>query len=182
MNIGKYVGRAIYISDENGNDLASTTILEHQMDYMNITVKGAIQSETELVTVLILESDGVYEYRGRIRRVNSAAMSTEISLFNGKIKEARAAKRYNLNLGASVISLVFGDITAPLPQPIDVFVVNLSTSGALLRAKANSLRVDSVVGLRLPIDESAPPLHAKIMWNKNMDDTDAEYGCEFIRA
>lgn len=179
MITGKYEGRPIYIHDYDGNSIADSVILETQPD-MTITIKGTIDSSSEFVTALILGDDGVHEYQGKIRRVNSAYMTSELALFKGRVKESRSSQRYALRLPALVEHLLFGENSAPLPQPVEVLIINLSTSGALLQARPNCFSVQSVVELKLRIGDEIETLHTKVRWVKYINSTSAEYGCEFI--
>lgn len=179
MNTGKYVGRLIYVYDQDGNNLASTTVLKCRSD-MIITVKGIIRNSSEFVAVLIIEPDGVHEYQGRIARENTAYMTTDLALFKGKVKELRSSKRYTVKVMARVDFLLFGEKHTPLPHPVEALVVNLSTSGVLLQAKPNSFNANSVVELELPIGDDVAKLRTKIMRIKHIDGVTEEYGCEFI--
>lgn len=180
-----YVGCRTFIYDENGDEIIKTHITEHGKDDMTITVKGAINPEKSdaPVTVLIISDEGIYEYSGRVRKFASSYMETKIGLFGGcEKKDTRESKRYPINMPASVKSLMINEEAIPLLNPLSVSVLNLSTSGALIKASADCFTKDSIIQMLVDINGHATNIYGRIVRVKEVDASTAEYGCQFVYA
>ncbi|MEG0542076.1 MAG: PilZ domain-containing protein [Angelakisella sp.] len=159
-------------------------ITGHNREYMTISVHGHFRAaETnEFVTVLILTKDGVHEYSGKMRRSTAESQTAEIGLFKGRVKEDRAAKRYDINAPATVENLILESGKMALRSPVKVTLVNLSTTGALLQATPDCFAMDSVVEIKLGITSSLSTMHGKIVRVRSLNTTCAEYGCRLVLA
>lgn len=176
-----YQGCRIFIHDKNGKDVACTTITEHKKDFMIITVNGIFNEliNNDYVTLLIITSSNVYEYRGTLRGTSHVAGTMDFALYKGHVKKTRAATRYPINTNANVKHLVIKTNLYPLLNPIKVFIVNLSTSGALIRAKQNCFAMNAVIEIELIINGNTTMIYGRIVRIVNIDSTTSEYGCEF---
>lgn len=183
MAMCNYTGRRIFIHDADSNSIANTTVSAYNSQYMVVSVKEDLSknNNSEFVSVLILTDDGVHEYQGKFHR-SAHTMLTDIALFKGKVVENRAAQRYAINTTAFVESLIIDDLVVPLLNPLTVFAVNMSATGALLRSLPNSFNLESILEFKLNIGGKATTLYAKVVRVQNTDPASAEYGCEFISA
>lgn len=183
QTITNYTGCRVYIHDENGVDLASTVITEHNKDYMIITIPGLYSApdNSGVVNVLILTDSGLHEYRGRLRKSVINPTSTEVLLFKGTVKkDYRAARRYTVNTEAVAQGLFMNASNAPFLDPLCVSLVNLSTSGALIKAEPNYFPMDAVIQLRLRLGEAMTTVYGQIVRIKDLGPSATEYGCKFI--
>lgn len=183
MLMQDYAGRHIFIHDGMGNSIANSTIETHNREYMTVQVKGrfAGPAGSEFVSVLILAGDGIHEYKGKIRH-STKPLTTELALFKGKITENRTSKRYAINTIAGVERISMNDIPVPLQSPLTVLVVNLSTSGVLLRAVPGCFAPDSILSFRLNIGGKDAIISAQVVRVSEIDTTTHQYGCMLISA
>lgn len=180
---GNYNGCRIFIQDEDGNNVASTTVIEHNKAYMTILVRGILNNVRSdvFVTVLIMSNNGIHEYRGKLRKMLTASSATEIALFQGQLKkESRISKRYVVNTKAVVKSLIINRNHVPLLNPLDISIENLSSSGVLIRTQPNCFNVNSIIELKLNIGNSPTTLYGKVVRLQAVDTHNTEYGCKLI--
>lgn len=180
--IGSYKGHHIFVRDESGNDVANTTVLDHDRDIMTVSIEGAsgsIENNTP-VTVLILARNGVHEYSGRLKRSVLDSAITNIALYKGKVKENRQAARFTVHTMAMVESLVINSNPAPLLNPLPIFIENLSASGALIKTAPDCFTLNAIVQFRMDIGEKSTTIDGQIVWIKPVNKKITEYGCRFI--
>lgn len=157
-----------------------TVILEHDTNFMTISVKGELGGVAigEHVDILVLLPNSAHEYSGVLRRYNGTA--TTLTLYNGRVKESRGATRYSANSLAKVENLVYGEQLAPLHRPLKVLLVNISTSGALIRTKPNSFIKDATAELRVSTGDSETVVQGVVVRVHKVDENQEEYGVRFI--
>lgn len=176
-----YKGCRIFIHDENGSEIAHTTITEYDSDYMRATIPCVLNIEnTEFVSVLIITNEGIHEYLGKILKPLFNSLSSQIALFKGQLKkEVRNAKRYSINTTAQIQSLVIRSNPAPLLNPLNVSILNLSSSGSLIRATPDCFRMNSVLEMKLSLGSNLTTIYGQIVRINNVDQTVTDYGCKF---
>lgn len=165
--------------------VTQTKILHFDAATMSVTVGGlsGFGKTDQLVSLLISTDDGVHEYCGRAHRSGIDPTQTEISLFGGREKEeSRVAKRYPINMQASVQNLIFDAIAMPLLHPLVVSILNLSSSGVLIKAGAFSFAENAVIHMLFNIDGQPTDIYGRIVRVKEIDSNTAEYGCKLMGA
>ncbi|MEG0542762.1 MAG: PilZ domain-containing protein, partial [Angelakisella sp.] len=174
MNYKGYT--AIIISDTVDSEVR-TTILEHDTNFMTISVRGRLPGIAfgEHVTILILMPSCVHEFSGVPRKSNG--MSSSLTLYNGRLKESRSAVRYTVNSPAVVENLIFDDKLAPMCNPLNVRLINVSTSGALIRAKPNYFCKDAAAELKITVETVVQGVVVRV---QEVDDETTDYGFRFI--
>lgn len=180
LNANQWVGRKIYVYAEAGGDaIAKTTIYEAEPSKMYIKVQSneLYRKGYGRVTVLLLGDNAVYEYKGNLRR--SGYGTCEIALFQGKERENRTAPRYNVQVPISIDTLLAGEDKIAMKTPLEATVCNISTSGALLRAKPNALGERASFQLRMHIGGNETIITTTVMWVNEVDEQAWEYGCAF---
>lgn len=107
-------------------------------------------------------------------------MTTEIALFKGKIRENRAAERYPIKTQGDVRSLVVSSSLIPLLHPLEIFIENLSSVGALIKGKPDCFSVDMVIEMNFTIGNNDTTMFGKVIRIKETSQDLVEYGCKFI--
>ncbi|MEG1777884.1 MAG: PilZ domain-containing protein [Angelakisella sp.] len=157
-----------------------TVIQEHDTNFMTIDVKGALRGIAigDHVTILVLLAGSAHEFNGVLRKSNAGTSS--LTIYNGKVKESRCAVRYVTNSPALVPNLVYDGELYPLCHRLEVTLVNVSTSGALIRTKPNSFVKDAVAELCITIADSETIVQGVVVRIRDIDDENSEYGFKFI--
>lgn len=176
-----YTGKKIIVYDETTQKtIAETTILEYDRGKRLLTADSReFACECEYVSVLIFDDNGLYEYKGTMRKSPVYGLIS-IALYKGKPKEDRAYTRYTVHAKASISQLVIGNKLVPIRTPVEMAVVNLSVNGILLRGYCNLMNIGTSFQLRLHLGEdNLALLNTTIVRIKKPDppDTDYEYGC-----
>lgn len=176
-----YTGKKIIVYDETTQKtIAETTILEYDRGKRLLTVDSReLTCECEYVSVLIFGDNGLYEYKGSVRK-SPVYGHISIALYKGKPKEDRAHTRYTVHAKASISQLVIGNRLVPIRTPVEMAVVNLSVNGILLRGYSNLMNVGTSFQLRLHLGGDNPALlNTTVVRIKKpaSPDTDYEYGC-----
>lgn len=172
--------KAFFYEEETGKKLGQATIVKHDRINFLITVtETSVSFEGQSrVLLLILTRGQPQEYMGTVRHRTSMG-TREIALFKGRAKEDRSSCRYTVNTPARVEQLLISGRLLPLPKPVDAVVLNVSTTGVLLRARANALNVGTSFQLKMDIDGSVAVLNTTVVRIDPIDKISAEYGCKF---
>ncbi len=180
---GSYSNLSVIIHDKYGNQITRSNIISYKSDELVMEISSSLPRDllNEQVSVLIIKaSEKPYEYGGVIRRITPE--SSFISLYKGKEKEGRSAKRYKFESPAVIDNLVFDTEYSPLHTPIRVDVVNISSSGILFNAKPDYFALNSLLSIKLKIGEKETRLIGEVISSQNKSDSeDSEYACKFIK-
>lgn len=172
--------KVIIYGEKSGRVICETTVIEY--DRKNVTIKvyaSKIEDNScEHVLLLILHPKAIYEFKGTIRDGGARGYHS-IALFQGKEKEDRTSKRYIVNIPAKVENLVIADRLLPLPVPKEVFVVDISTEGVLVRTMINTFNIGTIFQLKLMISGSMTEINTSVVRINKIDEKNAEYGCKF---
>ncbi len=181
LNQQQYEGCTVFIRDENSDATVRTTIVVYFKGSMTIQVRASLKdfSVGMHVVAVILSEHGVHEYRAVVRKITPTM--SELSLYKGMVKqESRTATRYPVNAPATVVSLIAEARRMPLHTPLEVYIVNISTSGVLFRSKPDYFALEAIVELHLQIDGKVMILDATVVRMTHTDNTTTDYGCKFI--
>lgn len=170
----------IIINHENGGLIAETTILEYDKDLAQLGVSNYLYpfAVNQKLSVIIFCDGGVYTFRGNVRRC-SGGMAL-IALYKGNVKKDRQRERYAVKAPARIDMVVSEDDIKPLEHPYNVTVLNISTSGALVRADIDAFELNTAVQLNLKINGEATPILSTVVRKTPIDNNTADYGCQFI--
>ena len=169
----------VFINAEKGNQLvAKTVILDYDSERMAITVDGSNfqMKENEKVSLLVLHASSVYEYLGIVRRKDVSGRQ-EITLFKGHEKEDRESIRYVVNVPGKVEGIFIGNMKAALNPPPEILIVNISTSGILMRTMASTFNVGTSFQFSMSINSNKTVLTAIITRVNHLGNNEFEYGC-----
>lgn len=177
MNYKGYT--AIVKGQDNGSEMR-TVILEHDTNFMTIEVKGRPNGIAigEHVNILVLLPGSAHEFSGVLRKCNGT--TTGMTLYNGRVKESRGATRYVANSPALVAHLIYSGQLVPLCNPLNVLLVNVSTSGALIRTKPNSFAKDAEAELKMNTGDSETVVQGVVVRVHDIDEGATEYGFRFV--
>lgn len=180
LDYSNYKGNKVIIYDEkNKETIAETVVVDYNISLQTIIVdcsKFAVDG-IDRVSVLVLGDNGIFEYRGTIRSMGGKN-TIGIALYGGKSKESRKYTRYAVHTPAVVEGILVGGKQIPLPQKVQVHVVNISSEGVLIRAKAGFLNVNASFQLRLTVAQESLLLTATVMRIGEVQEGLAEYGCK----
>ncbi len=159
-----------------------TKIIEHNRQFHTIKIKidGAnfISSLTH-ISIVIFTKDDILHFMGSVRK--SFDINTiEIAIYNGKHKEDRRNPRYDISSCGLVSSLCISRQFITLRTPLMVNVINISSSGALVRTLPNAFFKGSIFSLDLELNGSEMKLMCLVVRVNELDAETANYGCEFV--
>lgn len=173
--------RAIVRDEESGNIITETTIQEHDKTLMVISVESRPFDNQgySRVSVLVISDEEILQFLGNVRKY-SAAGRVQIALFKGKLKEDRSNKRFSIGAPAVIENLIVDGLMQPLAKPEQVTVVNISTSGALVRTSPNMLQLYGFFQLKIMINGQETVLNNCVMRTHKSGQAFSEYGCKFV--
>ncbi len=171
----------VVYDDHNEMKLTQTKVVRFDKNTFTITIDGAGLDwlGEDRVSVLIMGSGSVYEFKGNMRRKTGTGLR-EISLFKGRPKENRSSTRYTVNAPARVEHLIIAGKSIPMRSPLDVTVINVSVEGALVKAKLDAFNIGTSFELKLKIGDANTLVRACVMRRFYIDDQYAGYGCRFL--
>lgn len=177
-----YTGCKVIVCDESKKMEGETVVTAVDKDSQTITVNADRLGFacSDRVSVLILCSAGVFEYKGSIRRQNQPLGHLGIALYKGRKQENRKAVRYPVRVPAEVAYLVVANQLVPLDETVPVMLLNISTEGALIQASAAAFHPGATFLLRMQITEdSQTNLNTSVVRVEDIGNGRAEYGCIF---
>jgi hypothetical protein len=175
---GDHTGNTVLIYDSNGNHLSDSVITsyskaEQQIQLRRMPKELKVNDDCKL---LVLSLPTPCEYLGKVRK---SAGSFYIALFQGQEKESRAASRYPVNTPALIDTLIVEGKHYKLHTPVDVVLINISTSGVRFRAPFFSLNDGHVFHMHMVISGSKKQLIAQVLNHLDNEPASSDYGCCF---
>ena len=176
--IPDYEGCAVFVYDQENNRVAEAVILDHNRRDHIIRISHTLDNvrSTERLNLLIVHPEEVNEYSGTLRSI--IAGSRELALFRQRPRQGREAIRHEINETA-MASIVDAKLN-PVSDAVQVTVVNMSTSGAMIKTNFSRLKVGDSLEIKMNFGGTESLLHAKIVRDRYVTDGVAEFGCKFI--
>ena len=176
----RYENCPAFIYDEDGGLVGSSRITEHDRYNVSIRVSGEFKEikQGSRLNVLIVHDGGASEYNGVAR--GAAKNEREISLFNHQERDGRNSIRHTVDSPAVIEHTIVAGERVPLYAPLEVTIVNISTTGALVRSPVGLFSVGTVLEVVLRVDGQDNRLLGEIVRLKaNLRGT-WDYGFKFI--
>ena len=176
--IPDYEGCAVFVYDQENNRVAEAVILDHNRRDHIIRISHTLENvrSTERLNLLIVHPDEISEYSGTLRSI--IAGSRELALFRQRPRQGREAVRHEINETASVC--IVDENLKHVSEAAQVTVVNMSTSGAMIRSQFGRFKVGDSLEILMKFGGTESVLHAKIVRDRYISDGVAEFGCKFI--
>ncbi|MCI8341757.1 MAG: PilZ domain-containing protein [Firmicutes bacterium] len=175
--------RAIVRDSESGGTICDTKIIGHDKreNFISIEPLKAASSHSNNVSVLIFTDSGLYEYLGTFRqRIGSFKMT--IALYEGKEKENRACKRYELSEKGIIENIVVFEKPVKLPYGVNFQVVNVSANGILIKALTHSFFIGSEFQIVLTMGDNHVMFVCEVVRIGKVNGGITEYGCKLLYA
>lgn len=174
-----YTKSQVFIYDMEGNHLVNTIVISHdkvdkQIQVANMPSSLKVNDECRL---FILTSPTPCEYVGKVRKF---AGITSFAMFQGVVKENRAATRYKVNTPAVLNAYVHEGKVYPVLKPINVTLINISTSGVRFRAPYYTLNEGDFFRINMVVSGSNKSLIAETINHLDHNQCEySDYGCHF---
>lgn len=176
-----YEDAQILIYDLEGNKLSETVVTAHDKASSQIKVrtfpKGMKANDD--CRLLILTSPAPCEYQGKLKKVGADMF---IALFQGHEKESRTAARFTVTTPATIDLLICDGKPYELLSPVNVTLLNISTSGVRFRAPYYTLFEGSKFRLNMTISSAKKQLIAEVVNHLDKDTLSSDYGCRFVES
>ena len=175
--------RAVMRDSDTGKTIADTKILEYDKRDNIIGVSaGCFESRgIKHVSVLIVVDGSLYEYLGYIRNSVGANL-IGIALYEGKEREDRACKRYEIKARGMVENVLVLNKPVKLHKGIDVEVCNISANGVLIKSFQDSFYIGSEFQLLLEMDNNKIMFNCEVVRVEKEEAGFMNYGCKFLTA
>ena len=176
--IPDYEGCAVFVYDQENNRVAEAMILDHNRRDHIIRISHTLENvrSTERLNLLIVHPDEVNEYSGTLRSI--IAGSRELALFRQRPRQGREAVRHEIN--ETAVAIIVDEELKPVSEDIQVTVVNMSTSGAMVKSQFARFKVGDALEIKMNFGGTESLLHAKIVRDRYLGDGIAEFGCKFV--
>ncbi len=179
-----FIGQDVIVRDAQDIQIAKSTITAHDRHNMSIDIDTELPEAmlNTYVSILMFPHDtSPVEYRGLIRKIVSSR--TTISIFKGEELPGRGAKRYTINAPAVIDAVMLMHRRLALSVPLDINIINISTSGMLFSSEANLFGgVNSVVCVQLFMNGHLSGFVARIVRTKPIDGGKSfEFACKFVQ-
>jgi len=176
---GDFTGCSVLIYNTDGNHLISTHIREHDREdqHIKLNLMPDELSVNDNCKVFVLSSPTPCEFLGKVKKLGG---NTTIAMFQGQEKENRGSTRYAVSTPAGIESLVIDGKSYNLQNPVEVTLINISTSGVRFRAPYYSFIVGDVFIMNLVISNSKKIVTAKVVNCVEKLNVSSDYGCRFM--
>ena len=171
----------VIIYDNDGNQMGSTVVKEHDKREMTISVselpEGATQGER--LDLLIIYSGGAGRFYGTPRK-SMGIGAYEIALFKEHEQYSRGAERFKLSAPALINNIVTNLGKTPLEPPVKVVVKDLSTNGMLIKAPPGNFKKGQTLEIDVNIQGKDVVFYGLILREQEGDYNTVSYGCKFV--
>jgi hypothetical protein len=171
-----------FIYSEKGEFLTKINIREYDRSERYIVIPDTpVLDDVKRCEVLIIASPAPYAYKGTIHTHNYEKI---IKLYRETKKDNRIETRFNIEMTATVGSLIYSRRTYPMHTPIEVELVNISKNGVRFRSEPNDFYSGNVFNIYLKTGRKFKLLTAEVV-NVTEPSVDfpfdfAEFGCRFV--
>jgi len=178
---GDFTGCSVLLYDTNGNHLGSTVIREHDRgeQHIKLNLMPAMLRANDNCKVFILSSPTPCEFMGMVKKLSGSLI---IALFQGQEKENRGATRYPVKTTAYIEALIIDNKEYNLQIPVNVTLINISTTGVRFRAPYYSLNEGDIFKVNLVVSNSKKTLTAAVINHTDKEPVSSDYGCRFIEV
>ena len=176
---GDFTDCTVFIYDIDGTHLANTVVKTHDKGAQQIQV-GFMPFELGIndnCKLLILSSPTPCEYQGKVKRVGGNQF---IAMFQGQEKESRSSSRYPVNTPALIDALIVDGEPHVVQTPIEVTLINISTSGVRFRAPFYSFEDGDSFQMHMVISNNKKRIIAKVVNHLDNEPDHSDYGCLFL--
>jgi len=177
--LGDFTDCSVLLYDMSGNHLGSTVIREHDKKEQQIKVNlmPTVLRANDNCRVFILSSPTPCEFSGKLKKIGGSLI---IAMFQGQEKENRGAMRYPVNTSAKIEALIIDEQSYYLQTPVDVTLINISTSGVRFRAPFYSLIENDVFMMDFIISNANKTITAEVVNCMDKGTESSDYGCRFV--
>lgn len=174
-----YTNTQVLIYDLEGNHLHDTMIVWHNKveKQIQVAVMPPGFKANDECKLFIMTSPAPCEYMGKVKKVGG--MFT-FALFQGHVKEDRAATRYKVNTPATISTYFSDGKSFDLLKPISVTLINISTSGVRFRAPFYTLNDGDRFRINMTISGANKSLIAESLNHLDDEPAHSDYGCRFV--
>ena len=176
---GDYTMQTVLIYDTDRNHLITTYVLMHEKDLKQIIVETLPDSLklNNNCKVMILTSPVPVEFDGKIKRLGNGLC---IAMFQGQERDGRSSERYSINTQAKISTLVVDGQQHQIQTPINVVLINISTTGLRFRAPFYSFEVGDQFQMDFSVGTNQKKVVVKVMNAVDNGSESSDYGCRFI--
>jgi len=179
-SMGNYTNSLAVIYDADNNCISRTMITGHDRRAMTVEISDALENikAGARIKLLIIHHDSVSEFNGVLRRPRSGVC--EISLFAEHEREGRTSSRHTLNRSGVVNNMIINRQQGPFPQPLNIIIENLSTTGILVKSPVGGFMVGSIIQVEFDAGGKEATVFGKIVRENINDDNTVSYGCQLV--
>lgn len=181
-DVGDLKGAKVTIRNEYTEEIISeTTVLDYDRQRRVITVdgRGFQEEEATRVVLLIISRTQMLECAGIARRVSGSG-KREIPIYRVQVKESRVSTRFEVRAPAKILSLSMSGRMIPMDEPLEVTVINISTSGILLSTKDTTLQVGSRFQLWMERLGKDTAVNSTVVRELGAQKGERRLGCSFL--
>jgi len=171
--------QTVLIYDTDGNHLITTYVIMHEKDTKQIiveTLPDCLKLNNNC-KVMILSAPVPVEFGGKIKRLGNGLC---IAMFQGQERDGRSSERYSINTQAKITTLIVDNQEHPIQTPINVVLMNISTTGLRFRAPFYSFEVGDQFQMDFSVGQSQKKVVVKVVNNVDNGHESSDYGCRFI--
>jgi len=171
--------QTVLIYDMDGKHLITTYVIMHEKDTKQIIVETLPESLklNNNCKVMILSAPVPVEFDGKIKRLGNGLC---IAMFQGQERDGRSSERYSINTKAQITTLIVEDKEHQIQTPINVVLMNISTTGLRFRAPFYSFEVGDQFQMDFSVGQSQKKVTVKVVNNVDNGHESSDYGCRFI--
>ena len=175
-----YTNCPVIIYDINNEHIADSFITEHDKRSGTILIASLLNNleQGAKVNIIIVHAGGVASYNGSLRKARGE--EHEIALYNEKHRQARGSHRHKLNTPGTINNIITKDGKQQLNPPLQVIVVNISTTGTLVKAVPGYFKLGAIIEIHLTIHGKEAILLATVVRETKNADSTINYGCKFM--
>jgi hypothetical protein len=170
----------IMIYDRDRNFITETVVTGYGKDEMYIEVSEGLENVAPgtRLRLLVIHADSVSELGGSLKSVRQGIY--EISIYGQRRRDARTSARYAYSIPAMIKDLLVETEIVTLVDPISVTIVNLSSTGLLLKSPDMPLVEGIFLKIEFKLRDRNTIINCKVVREPNEDNDPDCFGCRII--
>ena len=176
-----FSGSPALIYNNTDDSVFRTVVVDHDRNREYIILEELPENLNigDTCKMLILVEPAPQECNGKIKNDLGDIV---VALFKKQVKESRGATRYKVNFTAFIEHVIIEKQAYKLLNPIEVKLINISTTGLRFFAQPDTITVGDRFQIRMYINLEVRVLICQVVNHKVTGPDREEYGCRLLKS
>ena len=170
----------VLIFDMDRKLIAETVVTGYGKEEMYIEVMEGLANVAigTRFRLLVMQPESVSEFTGKLNSKRQGIY--EISIYGQKRRDSRGSPRFTFNIPAIIGTFVVDAKPVKLRQPINVTILNLSSTGLMLESVELPLQTGVSLNVEFKLHGRDSTILCKVVREPTQGSTPNSFGCQLV--